>query len=145
MRPAPQFFELWTMLFTHEAHTLPSPDLVSPATALVATVADPLSSASSGYRGRGRGRGRVHGRGGGRGRGRGRAQDYGHGNNSQFHYSPSPSPVSCGGPFKHSTSSRGVLAPSPYHLPAFVSPTPTSTTVICQICDLSGHTALACP
>nr|XP_016466773.1 PREDICTED: uncharacterized protein LOC107789468 [Nicotiana tabacum] len=143
MRPAPRFSELWTMLLTHEARTLSSHNLVSPTTALVATVADPLSSASSGYRGHGYGRGR--GRGGGRGRGRRRAQDYCRGNISQFQYSPSPFPVSHGGPFQHSTSGCGVLAPSPYHLPAFVAPTPTSTTMICQISDLSNHTTLACP
>ncbi|XP_070032722.1 uncharacterized protein [Nicotiana tomentosiformis] len=63
MRPAPRFSELWTMLHTHEARTLPSPDLVSPTTTLVSTVTDHLSSASSGYRGRGHGRGGGHGRG----------------------------------------------------------------------------------
>nr|XP_016464848.1 PREDICTED: uncharacterized protein LOC107787745 [Nicotiana tabacum] len=121
------------------ACTLPSPNLVSPTTSLVTTIADPLSSTSSGYHGRGHGRGR------GRGGGRRHAQDYDRGIISQFHYTPSPTPVSRGGPFQHSTSGRGVLAPSPYHLPAFVAPTPTFTTVICQICDLSGHTAFACP
>ncbi|XP_075112905.1 uncharacterized protein LOC142182593 [Nicotiana tabacum] len=143
MCPAPRFSELWMMLLTHKARTLPSPDLVSPTTTLVATVVDPLFSTSSGYRGCSHGHGRD--RGGSRGRGRGRAQDYSRGNISQFHYSPSPSPVPCGGPFQHSTFGRGILVPSPYHLPAFVAPTPTSTTVICQIYDLSGHMALACP